>query len=1242
MDSSLVLMHEDSSGSKSLPAQELQAIQSERQKSQLRDIMHARPHVKPLAEALLARLDQYHSLHPSTPPKWMMRATTILTVGIVNILLAPGQEILPWSMTRSSYTLSPKASHFMESFKPLINGQGWVDVVGTALKLVRQDRDSRQPSTSQVPHSLVLHSPQNLQPDASRAIKSLFLNTTNLLQKTGLETILLNINFAAIHVALLQAGIIEYKPSFEAFKKDVEACFKHTNFDWSTFDAFKDLYKTGITFQLPLHLALAISPIMLLRKTTIYTHTVARALGPNAPVLLQHINSAMWMKLMNIAQGTKTARGLLYELSTEFSEKDLQSVSEVDSQFFFPDPPSVAHTPLAIIQAQASVPPPDIENMVSSTNTKPPATPAVADSTSPALSKFLGLGGSVNDFNSDQFAASLAKALNDAEADNAQATLDAGESLPPKLIHPKKGQSEISSDGDITMADESHTCTKAMSLAENSLEGDITMADESHTCTKAMSLAENSLEGDITMADECTKASSTQKSSEPEQATGEVPVNGKSRVIVQSKEVKDAPTSKKRKDHPEELDKEAPKSVCLTTSSSSSTKSSHVSNIHTRRSARVAANAVSTASNKIKSTPGSRKPKPRKSMPKASVNTRRTKKSFKVEQETSTMEVSEETTASDEVPLFERSTDRPLLTGKQIKFYDYDFKSHIELSPKAYTQGKLKQLHDVWQRVLNTAEADGRCSGGLPSSTWAPSPEDPVREIPLEDWNHYPLASRNAVVGSQLVVLRCGNKDLSSPPLTADFIRENLGHLFVVKTLHDSSLEKEADESDDDDSDADEDELDADNHQSRQSLDLHPVHATHCRGTFRDLYYCVVTPNGKIVNFLDNRVSPDKAVPPAGIATDSEAEQGLDAAIAWKRWGLGATTWAIHSGHLEVFGTATYVRNLRGLKLWIAGIPRNADDLGDLEAFGKGYRVDMRNSQGWRIVAVLLRAGDTLIMPPCIPHYVVTLDHSICVGGHFYSSRTMSQTGYGIFPTFVAADFLTNTYHIEAPRSLQHILKFWKNTLCDDFKGYDELLKEAIDRGMCSHIIPHLPNLTILDDVVGLLMLLNLIQLGSILDYRRYTADDNIDIQDDEQFIPPRDRDNYAEAKAHAIRLHSWLFKKVQLCLEGNVDDGLEPSTRLETLSNRWLYEQCRCLIIHKLEAEQLDYKGAHSMVTAEAIKAALEEDFASDGNFMEHWPAPVDGSVEDWVDTWKDTGKSYSYAFPLPPSGGKYVVALI
>lgn len=143
----------------------------------------------------------------------------------------------------------------------------------------------------------------------------------------------------------------------------------------------------------------------------------------------------------------------------------------------------------------------------------------------------------------------------------------------------------------------------------------------------------------------------------------------------------------------------------------------------------------------------------------------------------------------------------------------------------------------------------------------------------------------------------------------------------------------------------------------RRAIEVRPIHPIHCKGTLRDFVHCATTSGSKIINFLDNRVSPDKAVPPPGIATDSEAEQGTP---AWKRFGLAATMWMIHPGHIDAQGLFTFVDVLNGLKLWVAAIPKKADDLGALESFGEAYRVDLRNSQDWRIVAVLLRPGDTL------------------------------------------------------------------------------------------------------------------------------------------------------------------------------------------------------------------------------------------------------------------------------------------
>lgn len=47
-------------------------------------------------------------------------------------------------------------------------------------------------------------------------------------------------------------------------------------------------------------------------------------------------------------------------------------------------------------------------------------------------------------------------------------------------------------------------------------------------------------------------------------------------------------------------------------------------------------------------------------------------------------------------------------------------------------------------------------------------------------------------------------------------------------------------------------------------------------------------------------------------------------------------------------------------------------------------------------------------MKPHTPHVVVTPEHSICFGGHFYSTGVLKDTCIGILQTFVGSSQLTN------------------------------------------------------------------------------------------------------------------------------------------------------------------------------------------------------------------------------------------
>ncbi|KAJ3900072.1 hypothetical protein F5879DRAFT_993205 [Lentinula edodes] len=390
-------------------------------------------------------------------------------------------------------------------------------------------------------------------------------------------------------------------------------------------------------------------------------------------------------------------------------------------------------------------------------------------------------------------------------------------------------------------------------------------------------------------------------------------------------------------------------------------------------------------------------------------------------------------------------------------------------------------------------------------------------------------------------------------------------------------------------------------------------------------------------------VSPDKIPPPSGLATDSEAEQGEAANIAWKRWGLAATKWALHKAHIDTVGAATYVTPKNGQKLWIVAIPNSIHDMGKTSAFSSDFTTSLGNSQQWKTVAFLLGRGDTLIMGPCSPHYVVTLEPSVTLGGHMYNMQTLCSTGYALFHTLVASSLLTNTRHKEAPRSFQYLAKFFDVNICDDGASYRELIERAGSelKEDGTHIIPHLPNFTLMDDVQGFLMLYNIIQLGTVLDYRQYMGALELEILDDEHHIPKNDLSYYQAAKVDVNRVRDWLIHNVKITLCHT--SGKVEQMNIKDYSDMWLSAIARTLVVHKIDMECLGIEGEHHLITASAIKAAIENEFKGDPTFQKSWPRSVKGdNVTQWVESWRDKKLEYTYAPPLPPADTRYILTLV
>jgi hypothetical protein len=64
-------------------------------------------------------------------------------------------------------------------------------------------------------------------------------------------------------------------------------------------------------------------------------------------------------------------------------------------------------------------------------------------------------------------------------------------------------------------------------------------------------------------------------------------------------------------------------------------------------------------------------------------------------------------------------------------------------------------------------------------------------------------------------------------------------------------------------------------------------------------------------------------------------------------------------------------------------------------------------------------------MRPCTPHYVLTLQHSITNGAHFYATSTVRDTYIGIIHLFIGNASLTNIDHPNARVLLRRLMAMW-------------------------------------------------------------------------------------------------------------------------------------------------------------------------------------------------------------------------
>lgn len=68
-------------------------------------------------------------------------------------------------------------------------------------------------------------------------------------------------------------------------------------------------------------------------------------------------------------------------------------------------------------------------------------------------------------------------------------------------------------------------------------------------------------------------------------------------------------------------------------------------------------------------------------------------------------------------------------------------------------------------------------------------------------------------------------------------------------------------------------------------------------------------------------------------------------------------------------------------------------------------------------------------MKPNTPHAVFTMEHSIALGGHFYSFANLHDTVVGIIHCFAVDNIVTNAEHPETRvllfRMMEYLVKFY-------------------------------------------------------------------------------------------------------------------------------------------------------------------------------------------------------------------------
>ncbi|KDR76668.1 hypothetical protein GALMADRAFT_67271, partial [Galerina marginata CBS 339.88] len=379
-------------------------------------------------------------------------------------------------------------------------------------------------------------------------------------------------------------------------------------------------------------------------------------------------------------------------------------------------------------------------------------------------------------------------------------------------------------------------------------------------------------------------------------------------------------------------------------------------------------------------------------------------------------------------------------------------------------------------------------------------------------------------------------------------------------------------------------------------------------GTARQLLAAHRQDGGKILNALNFPgvvlTHPDLPLSSDVVSWNAtrsrKMSQGETYPIPDMRWYLAATHGAAHMWHIDTNGTGTFIES-EGVKCWIVAFRKDDSEafFSDTNCFLPPFDVTTVNKEKWRLEAIILSPGSHFQMRPNTIHSVITINGTICRGGHLFCFSTMQQTAAGLIHSFVAELFITNTDHSATKTVLRRMA---------------ELCHLVFVRGRLHdnpRVLAHIPNLNDMEGVLNFLSLCNLVILANVLDGRTYqgwgqedekrTKKHLHDIKAyDRNAIPFEEREKYRHARGMCLHMLLWFGARYEATFHDPTGKDV-PIDVLCDLVFAYLVQQGRALLLYKQKAEKHKITGYPGR-TSKLLSVQLDAVFGIDERLKKGW----------------------------------------